>query len=134
MNPSVVLLTTKSRLKHRRRQKHSAPENGPLYTALGTRNGGLGFRKSMKYSHAAYLASATSCSKRCKLVDQQFIWDAENQNSHVARALSTFNANVLEEDKITLDNTNTIISQKVLSEALDKALITVINNDSDVLN
>ena len=101
---------------------------------LSTKHGGLGLREAKKHCYAGFLASTTSCSSKCNFVDENFIWDTSSQTSHVERALSDFNNLVLERDKIILNATDPKLKQGDLSEAIDKASVSLIINESNLLN
>ena len=86
---------------------------------LSTKHGGLGFRQASKHSKAAFLASITSSSRQCKFLDQNFVWNTISDQTHFNRALTEYNRSVLEENQVVLNDANSKLIQKELSEAID---------------
>jgi hypothetical protein len=62
--------------------------------ALAVSVGGLGLRSAAAHADAAYIASRTSTSRTCMLIDPLHIWDGDKSGSALAAALTSYNAAV----------------------------------------
>eukprot|EP00666_Eupelagonemidae_sp_cell4sb_P017889 gene17889-biopygen41696 len=90
-----------------------------MQATLGTRHAGLGLRSAVAHAAAAYLASRSACAHQCREVDAAFAWDAEEPESHVARAVRALNSRLPEADRIP-PSVPSPLKQQTLSLALDK--------------
>ena len=78
---------------------------------------GLGLRSSARHAPGAYLASRTTTAEKCRELDPNYLWDADNPDAELRQTLSTFN-DLLGTDPVTLPSCT---SQKGLSKRLDQA-------------
>ena len=86
--------------------------------SLSTKVGGLGLRSAQFLSPAAFIASQVSIQDLCKMVDQNFVWCPNDQNSNTYAAVAEYNALVDPDKKlVSLDNTRP--RQQTLSQDID---------------
>ena len=85
---------------------------------LSTKLSGLGLRSTEKHSSAAFLASRSACHSLCTKLDPDHVWEISDRDSAAAHALSDYNSNVAEDDRLPtqLDDPP---RQRQLSHALD---------------
>jgi len=92
-----------------------------VQATLNNDSGGLGLRSLVKHSHAAYLASRSSCCKLCKELDPGHVFELPHGGSPSPErvSLSAYNASV-NSDACLGEAGAEPWSQKALSKAIDE--------------
>ena len=86
---------------------------------LGTKDGGLGFRRISHHSSAAYISSRSKCRELCQQLDPSHEWEGNDTSSALHEAVRDFNGRVDSADSISHDTPDPL-NQQVLSRAVDK--------------
>ena len=94
---------------------------------LSTRMGGLGLRSTELHSPAAYLASQVACHELCSQLDENFIWDPNNDQTDTFTALTEFNHRV-KPDKQIQSFSEPNPRQQDLSKAIDELTLSTLKD------
>ena len=97
---------------------------------LATRKGGLGLRSTLRHSRPAYLASRSTCQRKCIELDHNHSWEINDPTSAVAEATAWFNATVEADCQVPHDVADAL-PQSQLSAALDSAMLTALQSSPD---
>ena len=92
---------------------------------LSTKMGGLGLRSTELHSPAAFLASQVACREMCPKLDNKYVWDSNNSQSNIARALKDYNERVeINRQMQSIDDK--CPRQQALSQAIDDHTLSAI--------
>ena len=89
---------------------------------LSTRSGGLGLRSLERHNSAAYIASRSSCISLCQHLDPEHVPEWSIPSSIDQTCLEHYNSLVQSEQRVA-QNISEPLSQRTLSETLDKASV-----------
>ena len=109
------------------------PDNSHWEQAsLSTNNGGLGLRSLSQHSHAAFLASRTSCLELCQQLDPAHTLESPCGDASVPPERSAFTAynQVVNDDDQLQQLGSEKLSQKKLSGAVDKRSLAHLRNSA----
>ena len=97
---------------------------------LGTREGGLGFRKLAKHSAAAFLSSRSACRELCSQLDPLHSWEIDDSDSALSGALQDYNSGVDQTNRLSAESFGGGLIQKDLSRAIDNSTLSRLSDPS----